>query len=99
MPDLGGLYSGGGYIRAGLYADRSDISGELLQKISKSLYFKHNVEKNLLHVVFIKFKRFSHVSDDIPVANFTQNFVRACSDDKRNRDWIKTSNRVRPQTE
>ncbi len=29
----------------GLYASRSDISGEILQKISTSLYFKHNREK------------------------------------------------------
>ncbi len=82
----------GGYIRAGaiyergLYTDSSDISGEIIQKISKSLYFKHKIEKNFLHIVFVKFKRYSHVSDNIVVASFTLSFVRALLDDKRNRE-------------
>ncbi len=52
-------FGGGGYIRPGaiyvrgLYTDRSDISGEILQKISKSLYFAFTSRKNFLHVVFI----------------------------------------------
>ncbi len=64
MPDLGGLYR-----------DRFDISGEILQKISKTLYFNQNVEKNLLHVILVKIHRFDHVSDDIPVASFAVDFV------------------------
>ncbi len=32
----------------GLYMDRFDISDEILQNISKSLYFKHIIEKKLL---------------------------------------------------
>ncbi len=32
----------------GLYLDRSGISGEILQKISKGLYFKHNIVKKLI---------------------------------------------------
>ncbi len=73
----------GAYIRPGLicdlglYSDRFDISGEILQKISKTLYFIQNVEKNLLHVIFVKINRFDHVSDDIPVASFAVDFVRA----------------------
>ncbi len=54
--------------------DRFHISGAILQKISKRLYFKNNIKKNLFALfVSIKFKRFSHV---MPVASFTLNFVR-----------------------
>ncbi len=43
-----------GYIRAGaiygrgLYTDLSDNSGEILQKISKGLNFKHNIVKKYI---------------------------------------------------
>ncbi len=43
-----------GYIRAGTifergrYTERFDISGKILQKISKSLYFKRNIQKKLI---------------------------------------------------
>ncbi len=36
-----------GYIRVGVYTDRFDISGEILLKISKNLYFKQTIEKKL----------------------------------------------------
>ncbi len=58
----------------GLYADRFDISGEILKNIPKTLYFSQNVEKNLLRVIFVKINRFDHVSDDIPVASFAVGF-------------------------
>ncbi len=37
-----------GYIRGGLYTGGSDIGGQILQKISKGLYFKHNIVKKLI---------------------------------------------------
>ncbi len=45
----GGVFCGcGGGGGERLYADRFDISGEILQKISKGLYFKYNIEKKLI---------------------------------------------------
>ncbi len=48
---FGGLYSTWAYATWGLYKDRFDISGEILQKMSKNLYFKQNFEnKKYEHV-------------------------------------------------
>ncbi len=66
---FGGLYSGGGYIRNVL-----TLVAKFCRKFQKPIYFKQNVEKNLLHVIFVKINRFDHVSDDIPVASFAVRF-------------------------
>ncbi len=70
MPDLGGYIRAGAIYERGLYTDRSDISGEILQKISKSLYLKHNIEKKLILArsstpFSLSSTELNHVSDEI----------------------------------